>query len=120
EHRAARVVPAQTDPAAPRANLHRHPRRQADRALEWRFLSLPVVNAAIEVQYDPEVGRERLLEGLAHELLVLLRERPVDASIGIPGRVFPDAPRLGRVVGPVAESLRGADVLAGGHDQLRQ
>jgi hypothetical protein len=72
QHRAAAVVDDQAYPAASGVDLQRHRGRQADGVLERRLLALTEMDAAVEVEHYPKVRGQRLLEGLAHELLVLL------------------------------------------------
>src|SRR5438477_420695 len=87
EECAARVVGDEADLAAAAVNLRRHGRGQADRVLDRRLLALAEMHLAVQVEEDPDVGRERLLEGLRHQPAVMRGERPVDAAEAVPGRV---------------------------------
>src|SRR5438445_3786191 len=119
EHRAARVVGDQTHLAAATVHLRGHRRSQAHRVLDRRLLPVTEMHAAVEVQEDPEVRGQRLLERLRHQALVLRRQRPVDAPEVIPCDVVPYAARFRRVVGPRTERLRGTDLLRAGSHQVR-
>src|SRR5712691_4116515 len=76
------------------------------------------MHAAIEVQEDPEVGGERLLESLRHEAAVPGRQRPVDPAKAVTGRVIANTAGLRRVVRPGAEARRAADLLSARSEQV--
>ena len=111
EHRAACVVGDEADLAAAAVHLRSHRGGEADRVLDGGVLTVTKVHSAVEVEQDPQVGGQRLLEGLGHQSLVLGRQRPVDAAEAVAGGVVAHASCLGRVVGPGAKRLRAADLL---------
>src|SRR6266851_6600944 len=64
EHSAARVVGDQADLASAAVHLRGHRCSEADRVLDGRLLVLAEMHGAVQVEEDPEVGRQRLLESL--------------------------------------------------------
>src|SRR5579864_6170744 len=64
QHGAARIVGDQAHLAAPAVHLRRERRRETHTVLQRRLLVLTEVDRAVEVEQDPEVGRQRLLESL--------------------------------------------------------
>ena len=117
QDRALAVVRYETHLAAPAVHLGRHRGCQAHRILDGRVLSLAEVDVAVEIEQDPEVGRQRLLEGFRHETAVARGQRPVDAPEAVPSGVVAHAAGLRWVVGPRPEALRAADLLgARGHE----
>src|SRR5216684_7947970 len=103
QDRPLRIVRDEPDLPASAVDLRRLRRGEAHRVLDRRFLAFARMHVAVEVEEDPEVGRQRLLEGLRHEPAVAGGKRPVDAAEAVAGRVIADASGLRRVVGPGAE-----------------
>src|SRR5450759_2081388 len=118
EDRPLGIVRDQSDLPALTVDLRRHRGRQAHCILDRRFLAFTEVHAAVEVQQDPEVGRQRLFESLRHEPAVPSRERPMDAAEAVSCRVVADAAGLRRVVGPGAEAGRVAHLLRAWREQV--
>ena len=83
------VVRDQPDLAAARVHLRGDGGRKAYRVLLGRLGPLTPVRAAVEVEDDPDVRGQRLLERLAHECLVARRKPPVDTVEGVARAVIP-------------------------------
>jgi len=103
EDRAFCIVRDEPNLPAAAMNLRCHRCGQADAVLQRRLLALAEVDVLVEVEQDPEVSCQRLLERLGHQPAVARRERPMDAAEAVAGRVIADSTGLGWVVSPGAQ-----------------
>src|SRR5437660_552905 len=111
QDRPSGIVGDQAHLPAATVDLRRHGSGQAHRIFDGRLLTLAAVDVAVQVEQDPEVGGQRLLEGLRHQAGVTRRQWPVDAAEAVTGDVVTHAARVGRTVGPRYQALRAADLL---------
>src|SRR5437773_5788677 len=116
---AARIVGDESHLAAATRHLCGHRGGEAHRIFDGRLLALADVHLAIEVEKDPDVGGQWLLESLRHEPVVVSRKRPVDAAEAVACHVVAHPAGLRRVVGPRTGRWRRTEVLRAGGHQVR-
>src|SRR5436309_2754603 len=116
---AARIVGDESYLAAATRHLCGHRGGEAHRIFDGRLLALADVHLAIEVEKDPDVGGQWLLESLRHEPVVVSRKRPVDAAEAVACHVVAHPAGLRRVVGPRTGRRRRTEVLRAGGHQVR-
>src|SRR5450759_1882429 len=94
------IVRDQAHLAAATVDLRCHRSGQADRVLDGRIFPFTEMHVPVEVQEDPQVGGQGLLECLRHEPAVLGGERPVNAAEAVARGVVANPTGLRRVVRP--------------------